>query len=124
MNDQAFFPGWVWGLGLFFPSSLGTHVDRQVECLMGAGKHEEAYAMSSALVRHSQNNPKLLIARARCLYLMGNLDSAVKHLQVNESAARLGVDLWHPCIGLHRVLYKVHTAWFLADGVFYIIMCC
>ncbi|CAN0144596.1 unnamed protein product [Ascophyllum nodosum] len=62
----------------------------KVECLMGAGKHEEAYAMSSALVRHSQNNPKLLIARARCLYLMGNLDSAVKHLQ--QEAARQDPD--------------------------------
>eukprot|EP00903_Cladosiphon_okamuranus_P008712 g8346.t1 len=53
----------------------------KVECLMGMGKHEEAYAMSSALIRNSQNNSKLLITRARCLYLMGNLDSAVKHLQ-------------------------------------------
>lgn len=55
----------------------------KVDCLMAMGKHEEAYAMSSALIRHSQNNSKLLITRARCLYLMGNLDSAVKHLQVN-----------------------------------------
>lgn len=54
----------------------------KVECLMGLGKHEEAYAMSSALIRNSQNNSKLLITRARCLYLMGNLDSAIKHLQV------------------------------------------
>lgn len=53
---------------------------------MGVGKHEEAYTMSSALVRHSQNNPALLIARAKCLYLMGNLDSAVKHLQVRDGA--------------------------------------
>ncbi|CAM9935523.1 unnamed protein product, partial [Scytosiphon promiscuus] len=53
----------------------------KVDCLMGVGKHEEAYAMSSALVRNSQNNSKLLITRAQCLYLMGNLDSAVKHLQ-------------------------------------------
>eukprot|EP00752_Nemacystus_decipiens_P005114 g4639.t1 len=53
----------------------------KVECLMGMGKHEEAYAMSSALIRNSQNNSKLLITRARCLYLMGNLDSAIKHLQ-------------------------------------------
>ncbi|CAM9818129.1 unnamed protein product, partial [Hapterophycus canaliculatus] len=53
----------------------------KVDCLMGVGKHEEAYAMSSALIRHSQNNSKLLITRAQCLYLMGNLDSAVKHLQ-------------------------------------------
>ncbi|CAM9248728.1 unnamed protein product [Pylaiella littoralis] len=53
----------------------------KVDCLMAMGKHEEAYAMSSALIRHSQNNSKLLITRARCLYLMGNLDSAVKHLQ-------------------------------------------
>lgn len=56
----------------------------KVECLMGMGKHEEAYAMSSALIRNSQNNSKLLITRARCLYLMGNLDSAVKHLQVRR----------------------------------------
>lgn len=48
---------------------------------MGMGKHEEAYAMSSTLIRNSQNNSKLLITRARCLYLMGNLDSAIKHLQ-------------------------------------------
>ncbi|CAM9759635.1 unnamed protein product, partial [Ectocarpus sp. 8 AP-2014] len=53
----------------------------KVECLMGMGKHEEAYAMSSTLIRNSQNNSKLLITRARCLYLMGNLDSAIKHLQ-------------------------------------------
>lgn len=57
----------------------------QVECLMAMGKHDEAYAMSSALIRHSQNNPALLITRARCLYLNGNLDSAVKHLQVRDS---------------------------------------
>lgn len=60
----------------------------KVECLMGMGKHEEAYAMSSALIRHSQNNSKLLITRARCLYLMGNLDSAVKHLQVRDRGGR------------------------------------
>ncbi|CAM9145910.1 unnamed protein product [Choristocarpus tenellus] len=52
-----------------------------VECLMGVGKHEEAYSLSSALIRHTQNNAVLLITRAKCLYLMGNLDSAVKHLQ-------------------------------------------
>lgn len=55
---------------------------------MRVGKHDEAYAMSSALIRHSQNNPALLITRARCLYLMGNLDSAVKHLQVNGGRPR------------------------------------
>lgn len=53
---------------------------------MGLRKHDEAYALSSALIRHSQNNPSLLIARARCLYLMGNLDSAIKHLQVSIEA--------------------------------------
>lgn len=57
----------------------------KVDSLMGVGKHEEAYAMSSALIRNSQNNSKLLITRAQCLYLMGNLDSAVKHLQVLPS---------------------------------------
>lgn len=58
------------------------------------GKHEEAYAISSALIRHSQNNPKLLITRARCLYLMGNLENAVKHLQVLFART---VMLWPGC---------------------------
>lgn len=62
----------------------------KVDCLMAMGKHEEAYAISSALIRHSQNNSKLLITRARCLYLMGNLDSAVKHLQVKMKPHRVG----------------------------------
>lgn len=67
----------------------------QLDCLMGVGKHEEAYAMSSVLVRHSQNNPRLLITRARCLYLMGNLDSAVKHLQVSGPQHKAGFEVRH-----------------------------
>ncbi|CAM9649340.1 unnamed protein product [Discosporangium mesarthrocarpum] len=55
----------------------------KVECLMNVGRHEEAYSLSTALIRHVQNSPKLLIARARCLYLMGNLNSAIKHLQAS-----------------------------------------
>ncbi|CAM9919626.1 unnamed protein product, partial [Laminaria digitata] len=53
----------------------------KVDCLMRLGKHDEAYAMSSILIRQNQSNSSLLITRASCLYLMGNLDSAVKHLQ-------------------------------------------
>ena len=56
--------------------------------MMALGKHDEAYAMSSILIRQNQSNSSLLITRARCLYLMGNLDSAVKHLQVITARRR------------------------------------
>lgn len=56
--------------------------------MMALGKHDEAYAMSSVLIRQNQSNSSLLITRARCLYLMGNLDSAVKHLQVIAAKRR------------------------------------
>lgn len=82
--------GFCWELGWVVDALLSAVLlvgveTMKVEALMGLGKHEEAYTLSSVLIRSSQNNPALLITRARCLYLMGNLESAVKHLQVSES---------------------------------------
>ncbi|CAM9997213.1 unnamed protein product, partial [Phaeothamnion confervicola] len=54
---------------------------RKVQALVGAGKHDEAYAMTTTLMKQDGNVPAVLLARAKCLYAMGNLDSAVKHLQ-------------------------------------------
>ena len=67
---------------------------------MALGKHDEAYAMSSVLIRQNQSNSSLLITRARCLYLMGNLDSAVKHLQVTAARGWRGVVRCGGCGGL------------------------
>jgi tetratricopeptide (TPR) repeat protein len=56
---------------------------KQMECLMGLGQYEEALSLSNTLMR--QQNPAqegaLLFWRAQCLYRMGNLESAGKHLQ-------------------------------------------
>jgi hypothetical protein len=45
---------------------------------MAAGKHDEAYTLTGTLLRMSPSAPALLMARAKCLYLMGNVESAVK----------------------------------------------
>jgi hypothetical protein len=50
---------------------------------MAAGKHDEAYTLTGTLLRMSPSAPALLMARAKCLYLMGNVESAVKVCVIN-----------------------------------------
>jgi predicted Zn-dependent protease len=52
----------------------------KVECLVGAGKYEQAYSMTQGMMRQSPNSPALLSLRARTLYMMGNVEHAIKHL--------------------------------------------
>ncbi|KAG5189282.1 heat shock protein 40 like protein [Tribonema minus] len=51
-----------------------------VDALVGLGRHDEAYSLVGGLLRASPGSPHLLFARAKCLYMMGNLDASIKHL--------------------------------------------
>mmetsp|Transcript_22657 Transcript_22657/g.49184 ORF Transcript_22657/g.49184 Transcript_22657/m.49184 type:complete len:544 (-) Transcript_22657:28-1659(-) len=54
----------------------------KVEALLFLDRSEEAYALSTKLIRRGMSqNSTLLLLRARCLFNMGNLDDAVKHLR-------------------------------------------
>jgi len=55
----------------------------KVEALINLERSEEAYALSTKLLRKGmgQNSSALLLLRARCLFNMGNLDDSLKHLR-------------------------------------------
>lgn len=54
----------------------------KMEALLFLDRSEEAYALSTKLLRKGMGqNSTLLLLRARCLFNMGNLDDAVKHLR-------------------------------------------
>ena len=54
----------------------------KVEALINLQRSEEAYALSTKLLRKGMSqNSTLLLLRARCLFNMGNLDDSLKHLR-------------------------------------------
>ena len=54
----------------------------KVEALINLDRSEEAYALSTKLLRKGMSqNSTLLLLRARCLFNMGNLDDSLKHLR-------------------------------------------
>ena len=54
----------------------------KVEALINLERSEEAYALSTKLLRKGMGqNSTLLLLRARCLFNMGNLDDSLKHLR-------------------------------------------
>ena len=54
----------------------------KVEALLFLDRSKEAYALSTKLIRKGMSqNSTLILLRARCLFNMGNLDDAVKHLR-------------------------------------------
>ena len=54
----------------------------KVEALINLDRSEEAYALSTKLLRKGMGQSStLLLLRARCLFNMGNLDDSLKHLR-------------------------------------------
>ncbi|TFJ88358.1 hypothetical protein NSK_000707 [Nannochloropsis salina CCMP1776] len=53
----------------------------KLECQVGLGQYEEAFAGSNHLLRLSPSLAPLLYLRAMCLYHLGNFEAALKHLQ-------------------------------------------
>ena len=53
----------------------------KVEGLIKAGDFDQAYAVTTSLMRDDQNDAKLLYFRARCLYFQENFPNAIRHLQ-------------------------------------------
>jgi hypothetical protein len=70
---------------------------------MAAGKQDEAYTLTGTLLRMSPSAPTLLMARAKCLYLMGNVESAVK-VRTNDSNCHIAF-----CRLVSFVISLVHT---------------
>jgi len=48
---------------------------------VAAGDFDQAYSLTTKLMRDNQNDPKLLTIRAKCLYLQENFANAERHLQ-------------------------------------------
>jgi len=60
----------------FFPLRLLL-----IQCLLGKGDYDTAYALTTDVLPQHPRNSKLLHLRARALYLQGQFASAIKHLQ-------------------------------------------
>jgi len=48
---------------------------------LGAGRVEEAYALTTKLMRLGLDSPNLIFTRAKCLFRMGSLEDSIKHLR-------------------------------------------
>jgi DnaJ homolog subfamily C member 7 len=53
----------------------------KIEALCCIGRHNEAYALTTSLMRTNARYPGLLFWRAKCLYYMDQVPPAIKHLQ-------------------------------------------
>jgi len=54
----------------------------KAECMMELGRPEEALNMTNALMRGgSSGDTDLLALRARCFYIMGEVENSIKHMQ-------------------------------------------
>eukprot|EP00518_Triparma_eleuthera_P004975 CAMPEP_0182456082 /NCGR_PEP_ID=MMETSP1319-20130603/2026_1 /TAXON_ID=172717 /ORGANISM="Bolidomonas pacifica, Strain RCC208" /LENGTH=511 /DNA_ID=CAMNT_0024654257 /DNA_START=121 /DNA_END=1653 /DNA_ORIENTATION=+ len=49
------------------------------EALVAAGKGDEAYSLTSSLMRSGVMNSEILLIRASCLFTLGQLDDSIKH---------------------------------------------
>jgi len=53
----------------------------KVESLCGLGRYQEAYSLTTSLMRTNSRLQGLLFWRAKCLYYMNQMPQAIKHLQ-------------------------------------------
>jgi len=66
----------------------------KAECLLECGRPEDAYNLTNALMRVAANGDvELLRLRARCFYIMGDIENSLKHLQQAVRSDPDNVDL-------------------------------
>eukprot|EP00612_Vaucheria_litorea_P008370 CAMPEP_0171474290 /NCGR_PEP_ID=MMETSP0946-20130122/2342_1 /TAXON_ID=109269 /ORGANISM="Vaucheria litorea, Strain CCMP2940" /LENGTH=501 /DNA_ID=CAMNT_0012004203 /DNA_START=23 /DNA_END=1528 /DNA_ORIENTATION=- len=78
----------------------------KAEALISLGRNDDAYNMLTSMVRSDSKNPKILKIRGKCLYNMGNLEGALKHL---SEAARYDPDS-RDCIDLIKRARKMESS--------------